>query len=226
MVRLKRKSYKYAFTLIELIFAIVIIAISVMSLPVMTQVTSSGIERNLVQEAIFASVAEINLATTYIWDENSRIDDNDTNSTGDDLSRVLNIDGSCTPTGIIENGIEIIRKTGHVNRRCLDNNLTTRYTGIDYLDALEAAEHTFSPVFTGTTGASGYKQEYDSKLDVTNCDTGGCIKFGHDVNNTNLKEITVTIRKKDDATNETVTLLRAYSANIGEVAYENEVLVP
>ncbi|WP_366755894.1 type II secretion system protein [Sulfurimonas sp.] len=57
--------HKYAFTLIELIFAIVIIGISVMSLPMLTQVTSSAIEKNLVQEAIFASVAEINLATTY-----------------------------------------------------------------------------------------------------------------------------------------------------------------
>jgi prepilin-type N-terminal cleavage/methylation domain-containing protein len=61
----KRILHRLAFTMIELIFAIVIIAISVMSLPMMTQVTSAGIERNLVQEAIFASVAEINLATTY-----------------------------------------------------------------------------------------------------------------------------------------------------------------
>lgn len=220
----KQTLHKYAFTLVELIFAIVIIAISVISLPMLTQVTSSGMEKNLVQEAIFASVAEINLATTYIWDENSRIDDNDTNSTGDDLSRVLNIDGSCTPTGIIENGIEIIRKTGHVNRRCLDNILTTRYPDTDYLDALEASEHTFSPIFTGTTEASGYKQEYDSQLVVTNCDTGGCIDFGLDTNNINLKEITVIIREKDDATNTPVTLLRAYSANIGEVAYASEPL--
>lgn len=224
MVKIRHRLHRSAFTMIELIFAIVIIAVSVMSLPMVNQVTSSGIERNLVQEAIFASVAEINMATTYIWDENSLIDADDVNATGEDLSRVINIDGSCAPTGEVENGIAVLRRNGHVNRRCLDNNLTVRYADTDYLDALEAAEHPFEPIFTAGTGASGYKQEYDSLLNIENCDSGNCIKFGLEANNINLKEITVTIREKDDATNETVTLLRAYSANIGEVAYESEPL--
>ncbi|MEA2072664.1 MAG: prepilin-type N-terminal cleavage/methylation domain-containing protein [Campylobacterota bacterium] len=46
-----------AFTLIELIFAIVIIAISVISLPTMTDATSSGVAKNVeVQEAIFKAI--------------------------------------------------------------------------------------------------------------------------------------------------------------------------
>ncbi|MFT5836306.1 MAG: prepilin-type N-terminal cleavage/methylation domain-containing protein [Sulfurimonas sp.] len=218
--------HKYAFTLIELIFAIVIIGISVMSLPMLTQVTSSAIEKNLVQEAIFASSAEINLATTYIWDENSLIDDDDVNATGDDLSRVLNIDNNCNGSGAFDGTVEIQRRVGHVNRRCLDNNLTVRYANFDYVDSLEAAEHSYSEIFTDSTGASGYKQEYDSLLEVESCDSGNCVDFGLENNNTNLKEITVTIREKDDVTNTAITLLRAYSANIGEVAYENEVLLP
>jgi len=45
------------FTLIELIFAIVIIAISVVSLPTMVQVTSSGVGKNIeTQEAIFKAI--------------------------------------------------------------------------------------------------------------------------------------------------------------------------
>ena len=52
------KSHK-GFTLIELIFAIVIIAISVMSLPTMTEVTSSGVAQNVeVQEAIFKAIVK------------------------------------------------------------------------------------------------------------------------------------------------------------------------
>ena len=219
-----RRLHKSAFTLIELIFAIVIIAVSVMSLPMLTQVTSSGMEKNLVQEAIFASVAEINMATTYVWDENSLIDDDDANATGDDLSKVLNIDNSCSPAGFAGT-IQIFRKTGHINRRCLDNNLTVRYTNTDYVDALEAAQHGYTPIYIDTS-ASGYKQEYDSLLSVESCDSGNCLDFGLEANNINLKEITVTIRDKDDDTNKTVTLLRAYSANIGEVAYANEVLTP
>jgi hypothetical protein len=222
----KRILHRLAFTMIELIFAIVIIAISVMSLPMMTQVTSAGIERNLVQEAIFASVAEINLATTYIWDENSLIDDDDVNATGDDLSRVLNLDASCVPAGFA-GAIQILRKPGHINRRCIDNNLTVRYPDIDYIDAIEAVQHPYTPIFIGSASATGYKQEYDSQLIVTNCDifgAAGCIDFGDEADNINLKEITVTIREENDATNQAVTLLRVYSANIGEVAYANEGL--
>ena len=48
---------RQAFTLIELIFAIVIIAISVVSLPMMTQATSSGVFSNLeTQEAILKAI--------------------------------------------------------------------------------------------------------------------------------------------------------------------------
>ncbi len=48
---------KKAFTLIELIFAIVVIAISVISLPTMIQATSSGVASNLeTQEAIRKAV--------------------------------------------------------------------------------------------------------------------------------------------------------------------------
>lgn len=48
---------KRAFTLIELIFAIVIIGISFMSVPMMIQVTSTGVAKNLeTQEAIFKAI--------------------------------------------------------------------------------------------------------------------------------------------------------------------------
>ena len=49
--------FKHAFTLIELIFAIVIIGISFMSVPMMIQATSTGVSKNLeVQEAIFKAI--------------------------------------------------------------------------------------------------------------------------------------------------------------------------
>jgi prepilin-type N-terminal cleavage/methylation domain-containing protein len=55
---------RYGFTMIELIFAIVIIAISVMSLPMMTQVTTSSSITNLESdEAIFAAYVKALEAT-------------------------------------------------------------------------------------------------------------------------------------------------------------------
>lgn len=51
------KNGRGAFSMIELIFAIVVIAISALSLPMMTQTTSTGVFKNLeTQEAIFKAV--------------------------------------------------------------------------------------------------------------------------------------------------------------------------
>ncbi len=219
MVRTSKQQHRYAFTMIELIFAIVVIAISVMSLPMMTRVTTQGIENNLVQEAIFASVSEINMATTYIWDEHSLIDMDDLNATFNDLSRVINTDGGCIDTFTPDaNGVSIIRRNGHIHRRCLDNLLTNVYAGTDYIDALETPEHDFNATFEGGgSSQSAYKQEYESSLVVNYCGDGTCDKtFGTTANDQNIKEIVVTVRNDQD---EDVTLLRAYSANIGELAY-------
>jgi len=58
---------RYAFTMIELIFAIVIIAISVISLPMITQVTTNSSALNLeADEAIFAAYVK----ALEITDEN------------------------------------------------------------------------------------------------------------------------------------------------------------
>ncbi|WP_373003914.1 Tfp pilus assembly protein FimT/FimU [Sulfurimonas sp.] len=215
----KRTLHRLAFTLIELIFAIVIIAVSVMSLPMMTQVTSSGMEKNLVQEAIFASVAEINLATTYVWDERSLL-----SSDADDLSKVV------PTTGAADDCNASRKRPGHINRICIEDITTIPglFTGTidENSSSLEVAGlNSYKDIYTGTTEASGYKlSNYKSKLDVTRCGAiygGNCQDFGLEADNINLKEITVTVQNDK---NETVMLLRTYSANIGEVAYESEPL--
>ena len=56
---------KSAFTMIELIFAIVIIGISALSLPMMTQASSSGVAINIeTQEAIFKAIVKTKEAIT------------------------------------------------------------------------------------------------------------------------------------------------------------------
>lgn len=226
---------RYAFTLIELIFAIVIIAISVISLPMMSQVTSENMENSLTQEAIFASIAEINVAIAYVWDEASLADTLLSSAAGvNELSRVVSTagtPGNCINSGLIDtDGAFIMRRTGHVNRRCLNliNNVTTipAYTGAIFQDSLHAAEHPYQSILdagntAAATSATGYKKQYQSELDVERCD-GACIDFG-DGNNINMKEITVTVRDMQDLS--VVTVLRTYSANIGEVAY-NDRFIP
>ncbi|MFA5461258.1 MAG: type II secretion system protein, partial [Sulfurimonas sp.] len=90
MVRTKKALHRAAFTLIELIFAIIIMSIAIVSLPMMMQINSDGVERGILQEAIFAASAELMGATTYYWDGRSTEDFNLSK-----YSRVVDVDGDC-----------------------------------------------------------------------------------------------------------------------------------
>ena len=188
------------FTLIELLFAIVVISISVMSLPMMTQTTSKAIDGNLVQEAIFAASAELNGVVTAHWDEHSMEDDEN------GLARVIDIDNNCTDKRLVGH----IEQTLH--RRCLDSSDTDPLdtTSDDNIYALEDMAHSSQNIFdTDTTNAQGYKKKYNSKVDISRP-----ANFNGD--NNHIKEILLTVTNTE---NVTVTILKTYSANIGEVDY-------
>ncbi len=200
----KQKQNRLAFTMIELIFAIVVISISVMSLPMITQVTFKAIDEGLVQEAIFASVAGINEATTYRWDEHS-MDDKLIDPV---YSRVINT-GGCTGSPS--------KRPGHINRQCVEN-FDPFLVVPPYTDSLNVAAHGSQSIYSvgGSTSAAGYKKDYNSTL-IVNANAN----FGATLGNPDMKEIIITILDANDAS--IVTLLKAYSANIGEVQYANTV---
>ncbi|MBL1243628.1 MAG: hypothetical protein COA39_004410 [Sulfurimonas sp.] len=204
MVRKYSLSSRFAFTMIELIFAIVIIAISVISLPMMTQVTNKGIESNIVQETIFAASAVIMGSVAGVWDEKSMQDINISYT-----SRVLDIANQCDNTTKI--------RPGHINqpfhRRCLDENATTPQdsstpiAGINVFDLNDAANQvTGEDIYTNTLTsgtANGYKNiNYTGDLNVTRVN--------------NVKFLALTVK---DSNAKTVTILRMQSANIGSVDY-------
>lgn len=190
---------RLAFTMIELIFAIVIIAIAVLSLPMMVQITSRGIENNIVQEAIFASSAELIGATSGYWDERSMEDENVSH-----LSRVIDINTNCDGDRL---------RPGHIaqpfHRRCLDSNSNAglNSTANATIFSLDDEEHTaVEDMFDNSIGeAAGYKQEYQSTLVVT-----------PDGANANIKHIVSDVK---DASGATLTILRMQSANVGEIDY-------
>jgi prepilin-type N-terminal cleavage/methylation domain-containing protein len=196
---------KAAFTLIELIFAIVIIGISVISLPMMNQVISKSIENNIVQEAIFAAATQLNEVVTAHWDDNVM----ETTSTSN-LAKVID-------TGFCETNSSHPRyrlMPGHINqplhRRCLDSNTTTMAdANVNAVNSLDDMEHSNQNIFVNATSdKTGYKNTYYSTLSVTRpADFNG--------NNPNIKEIKITIKDNDS----NITSLKTYSANIGEVDY-------
>jgi Tfp pilus assembly protein PilE len=206
---------RFAFTLIELIFAIVVIAISVVSLPMMNQAISKGIDGNILQEAIFAAAGELNEATTAYWDENS-LEVNATNA----MAKVID-SGNC------ENNSSLSTyrlMPGHISqpfhRRCLDSNLTTPSdaNASVLIDSLDDKRHGVRNIFVFTTkdptkDKTGYKDIYTSTVDVNRT-----VNFGLTPNNPDIKSIVSTIRDS----NGIIVLLRTYSCNIGEVEYDKK----
>lgn len=199
-----------AFTLIELVFAIVIIAISVVSLPMMTQTTSKGIEGNIVQEAIFAAVAIMNDSSSYYWDHSSLEDYNATQR-----AAVINTGaGDCIAAGATN------KRIGQISRVCLQNNATTplyAYStdSIDYVTQV----YNNTPILVGAASAASYKNSYSMTATVNHCYAGTCIQFGKEANNPDLKEMQIAVTKTGEAKNRVI--LRTYSANIGEPKIES-----
>ncbi len=201
MVSRKNSFGRFAFTMIELIFAIVIISIAVVSLPMMTQVTSRSMDSSLVQEAIFAASAELTGATSYYWDKNSMYDSNLSR-----FSRVIDINDDCDSNASSQ---RYRLRVGHIaqpyHRRCLEDSAIDP---VDTSDAIfpnlnNAATTGYLDIFDNTNPeAAGYKNAYTRDVDV--------VRTGY------TKKITVTVK---NSSGNIITLLNTYSANIGEVDY-------
>lgn len=203
MVRNKHMLNKFAFSMIELIFAIVIIGITVISLPMMTQVTSKGVEGSLAQEAIFAASTELNQAVSYYWDSSS-LRDGDTR-----FSKVVNSTANdCNASTSL--------RPGHINqpyhRQCLSDTTINPLNVADGNASINDAAHGSRSIFIGTMGtAASYKEDYQSNVsvDFSRFDTVTAA-------DEEIKKITINITKADGSS---VTRLSTYSANIGEVDY-------
>lgn len=198
-----------AFTFIELIFAIVIIAITVISLPVMNRLLTKNLDSNLIQEAVFAAATELNEVTTAHWDENST-DDHTNNS----LAKVINLDNSCND----DNTSSRYRlRPGHIleplHRKCL-NDLSTDAADSaddDNITAVEDLAHGKREIFINADPSiEGYKSDYNSTVTISyDPSFAGAAR-------PNMKKITSKIL---DSNNKTIVKLDTYVANIGEVDY-------
>jgi hypothetical protein len=117
------------------------------------------------------------------------------------LSRVINIAGDCNSNKL---------RPGHIaqplHRRCLDDNTTTANDNgaQNIVYDLNDAAQTYDLFKLDTTNDSaGYKQSYTITIGVNR------------INNTKFIEATV----KDKASNKKVVVLKAQSANVGEIDY-------
>lgn len=187
--------------MIELIFAIVIISVVVLSIPRMVAATQKSVEEGILQEVVFATSAVLVGSLSGYWDANSMEDANVSS-----LARVIDTAGDCNTTTRL--------RPGHINqpfhRRCLDSNTTTpsNATGTSYytLDDAVAAINGANLFDNSVASSSGYKDTYTGSATITQ--TG------------DTKKIVVQAVKGANV----VTKLIAYSANIGEPEYYKKVL--
>lgn len=201
MVKRANRFSREAFTLIELIFAIVVISIAVVTLPMMIQVNNKSMQDSIVQEAIFAASAELMGASAGYWDANSMADIGVSH-----LSRVIDIGGDCNNDN---NNIRYRLRDGHIaqpfHRRCLDDAaiLPANLTNNIYPNLNNAHDAVKKLMFTdAVTEQAGYKKTYDSLVSVNQV---GDIKY-------------IDINVTDESGN-LLTRLKMQSANIGEIDY-------
>jgi len=210
-----------AFTMIELIFAIVLIAITVAAIPQMLSSNAKGTEQLLKQETIAATAGEAFRILTFPWDDNSMDDTNrtfvlDATAPGsDNLSRTSA--ASRIRAGMIPPAKGTGASAGDVSRyyhRLFYNDVTApasgQLSGIAHVDASLLSE----------TGADAYKNA--TTLNVV----GRYVGDGNAASNftfstagsataTNLKM--AELHAQSGGTD--ILVLRVYSANIGSPIY-------
>jgi prepilin-type N-terminal cleavage/methylation domain-containing protein len=215
-----------AFTMIELIFAIVIISVVMLTIPTMIQVNNKALEGNVAQEAIFLVSSVLSESTTLIWDDNSL------GGTASDvvLSKILDVPPGDASYDRFTDVNSTIRAGGlreDLHRSFFDYNASNP----DQQPALasNASETLGHDINNSITAPLGYKFGYT--IDVTRQYVSDTPHAGTAAdpfifyaptslqNQSNIKMTTVTIDANTTEGIVPIARLRAYTCNIGEIDY-------
>ena len=200
---------RHAFTMIELIFAIVLIALVVVGVPEMISRNDRTLTGSLVQEELFIAAKTASELLTQPWDINSP-----DNTTSRAYTKVLDIN-STTNTSLNRltdgSGNFLPLRVGQIsedNHRRFHNDFT-------YPGGYQIPNDTEQPVLPANTQlliSSGYSGDTDSTFFSTSP-----VQNNAQSSWRAAKMATITVTDTVD-TNRTVTL-RIFMANIGEYAY-------
>lgn len=203
---------RQAFTMIELIFAIVVIGVTVLTVPLMIETNNKALEGNVAQEAIFLTSSVLSVTTTLVWDENSIVSTPGTDNYV--LAKILDV-GAVNSTYGRTNADSNIRVGGlnqDLHRQFFDYNGGGVAPGAPLTETLTAS------LEDSAANISGFKQAYSvvAKRYYVSDDLGSGILSTAASGVSNLKLTEVSIQGEDG---EIIAKLRAYTANIGEVDF-------
>jgi len=204
--------------MIELIFAIVVIGVTVLTVPLMIQTNNKATEGNLAQEAIFLVSSVLSATTTFVWDDNSVVATDSPDAFV--LSKVLDVDpigteyGRTAPDSNTRRGS--LREDKH--RQFFDYNATNPAQSAP---AQTGDMNLVVSLDNSVADISGFKQAYSVSAKRVYVSDATAEPFIFSTQSqgavlSNLKMIEVAILGEDGTT---ISRLRAYTANIGEVDY-------
>lgn len=217
------KRYRKAVAMIELIFAIVVMGIAMLAIPMITTQSSRSVESAIMQESISTVASQIQMIMARHWDANNEDPTLGsyrpilkTNSTFFANRGGLNI-GMEGRTNISNTGVEIDATSS------LDFN----DTGLNDVDDYNGIATLLNSVVTSTTSAGDY---IDKKMKMTSTvsysdDTitlGPTTTFNYNPSGavppggtTNIKRISVTLKSTESTFADKNITLNAFSCNIG-----------
>ena len=217
-------SLRTAFTMIELIFAIVLIAVVTLTIPTMIQVNNKALEGNAAQEAIFLVSAVLSEATTLVWDANSVPDDQNVT-----LSKILTVTTGDAAYTRWNQKLNVADANSTVRKGGLEEDLHRQFispfsTSPKTPSQSGTGAQTLAQTFDSTAAGEqlGLKNQYTitaTRIYVNDNPTGFVFRTVSASQQTNIKMTQVEINATIDGTNTVISRLRAYTCNIGEVDY-------
>lgn len=219
-----------AATLIELLFAIIIISIALMSVPVVIAQAVKTDEFSLNQEALLAGATKMGNILTHAWDENGTQEDISAAkvlvvSNGDSELEQYPDKNSSTRIGHFKTDKR--RKFWETNSSVFleASPIGREESGSDPNDDIDDFNGETAQLNVSVSNDYDYIKNFQMKTNVYYVDdsadyntTTGTLTFGFkttsEPNPTNIKMIETTIIDKD--TNEPIATFRSYASNIGE----------
>lgn len=221
------KKYRKAVAMIELIFAIVVMGIAMLAIPMITTQSSRSVESAMMQESISTVASQIQMIMTRHWDANNEDPALGsyrpilkTNSAFFANRGGLNI-GMEGRTNISNTGVEInATSSGDFND-----------TGLNDIDDYNGVSTLLSSVVASTTGAGDY---IDKSMKMTSSINyisdaillGSNTTFDYNPSGaisavtTNIKRISITLTSTEPAFADKNITLNAFSCNIGTANLE------
>jgi Tfp pilus assembly protein PilV len=202
---------KSSFTLIELIIAMVVVGITVVSIPMLLSTVSQNVATSMKSNSFFNAYSTLSLIESMDWDENNTKDDN--------YYKVLTADNGDSELNCTRKGVkQLDNESGAV---CASDDNKTSNIGVD-----DDEDSSDSSTFDDVDDFDGYENDdlayYNIKVGVKYIkdDTDYSAKniFYNDTltpsNHTNIKEIEINLTDKKG---KLVSVIRGESMNIGAV---------